>query len=173
MKYYPQLIIRLFLILVSVPIISFILTPLTIYTSYFILNYYNPILIGNILDVNGIRFEFVEACIAIYAYYFLLLLVLLTKNINLKVRSRLVIYGFLAIFAMNIFRIWLVVFLALEHGFYWFNLVHLLFWKFLMGAYVAIVWILLVRNYKIKSIPVYDDLKTVYKDITNKKSRLQ
>jgi len=33
---------------------------------------------------------------------------------------------------------------------------------YLTGVYVAFVWIFLVKKYKIKSVPIYDDLKTLY-----------
>ena len=59
-------------------------------------------------------------------------------------------------------RIGLIMVIALDYGFFWFNVVHLFFWKFLSGVYVALVWIFLVKKFKIQNIPVYDDLKTLY-----------
>jgi exosortase/archaeosortase family protein len=90
---------------------------------------------------------------------------MLTKYIKLINRVKIIIYGFLLIFAMNIFRIWLIIFLAVKYGFFWSNIVHMLFWKFISGVYVAIVWIILIRKYKVKSLPVYNDLKKIYLDI--------
>ncbi|HLC58783.1 MAG TPA: pacearchaeosortase [Candidatus Nanoarchaeia archaeon] len=163
MNYYTSFIIRWLLLLLPIQIFSFILTPLTIYGSFFLLYLYKPLLEGNILVINNFRFELIEACIATYAYYFFYALVLTTKDIKLNIRLKILGIGFLLIFLMNIFRIALVIFLAVEFGFYWFNVVHLIFWKFISGIYVALVWIILVKYYKIDSIPVYDDLKTLYK----------
>ncbi len=169
MNYYLNFVIRLLLSLVPVSVFSFILTPLTIYTSFLILSAYNPILSGNFLIINNIKFEFVEACIVTYAYYFFWVLVLLTKEIRLKIRFEMLFFGFILIFLMNVFRIGLVIYLGISHGFFWFNLVHLIFWKFIMGVYVALIWIFLIKVYSIKSVPIWDDLKFLYKDCFKKK----
>lgn len=163
MDYYSGLIIRLILLFVPGLFLSSLLTPLTIYAVYLILFSYSPIIIERTMSINNIGFNFVEACIATYAYLFLWGLCMLTKGINVKARTKIIIYGFLLIFAMNIFRIILLIILAVNYGFHWFNLVHLFFWKFLSGVYVALVWIFFVKIYKIKAIPIYDDLKTLYK----------
>jgi len=46
-----------------------------------------------------------------------------------------------------------------------FETVHLFFWKILSGVVVVIIWIYLTRKYKITSIPVYDDIKYLIKQI--------
>lgn len=163
MNYYVGLIIRLVLAFVPAGLFSFFLTPLTIYTSYLVLASYHPTIVANSLVINNISFQFIGACIAVYAYYFLWLLCLLTKDILLKDRIKIIFFGFFLIFTMNILRIALVIILATDYGFFWFNLVHLFFWKFLSGVYVALVWIMLVKVYRIEKIPAYDDLKTLYK----------
>ena len=165
MKYHYSFVIRLLLLLIPPQLFSLILAPLTIYIGFLVLFNFSPVIDGNLIIINGIRFEFVEACIASYAYYFLWILCFFTKDISFVNRIKIIGYGFLLIFIMNIFRIWLIIYLALNYGFFWFNLVHLFFWKFLMGVYVALVWIGLVRYYKINSIPIYDDIKTLIKDI--------
>ena len=80
----------------------------------------------------------------------------------------MVVYGFAMIFAMNVIRIVLVIYLAINHGLVWFNIIHMFFWKFLSGVYVALVWIILIKIYNINSVPFYDDLKTLYKLTKNK-----
>jgi len=171
MKYHQGLIIRLVLLFLPAALLSFILTPLTVYAVKYLLFAYAPVVTDRSLVINNIGFNFVEACIATYAYLFLWYLCLLTKGIKLITRTKIIVYGFLLIFLMNIFRIVLLIILGVDYGFYWFNVVHLFFWKFLSGVYVALVWIFLVKIYNIKGIPVYDDLKTLYKDSLFRKHR--
>jgi len=142
-----------------------ILTPITIYSVYYLLGLsYVTTLNGIIIAVHGFKFSIVDACVAVLAYYLLWILVLLTKDISLKVRIKLFLFGSLLIFLMNVFRIVLVVNVAVNYGFTWFNVIHLIFWKGISGVYVALVWIILVRYYNIRSIPLYDDLKKLYKE---------
>jgi len=163
-KYFKELIIRLLLCFVPISVFSLIFTPLTIYGSYFISKlFFNITLNGNVLFVNGFPFRIIEACVASAAYYFLWLLCFLTKDIKWAVRGKIIIYGFGLIFLMNIFRIWLLIFIAMNFGFRWFNVVHLAFWNFVTGVYVAFVWIFLVWHFKIIDIPIYSDIKHIYR----------
>ena len=168
MKYYFNFIIRLLLCFIPVQVFTLLFSQVTIYINYLLLINYNPIIAGNFLIIKGNLFEFAEACIVPYAYYFFWILALLTKDIEIKTRIKIIIYGFLLIFAMNLIRIFILITLAVNYGFFWFNLIHMFFWKFLSGLYVALIWILLVKIYKIKSIPIYDDFKTLYKLIHKK-----
>ncbi len=171
-KYFKELITRLLLCFIPISVFSFVFTPLTVYGSYFLSKIFlNITLNENVLVVNGFPFRIIEACVASAAYYFLWLLCFLTKDIRWKIRAKIIIYGFGLIFLMNIFRIWLLIFLAMNFGFKWFNAVHLAFWNFLTGIYVALVWIFLVWHFRIRSIPIYSDIKEIYK-MGFKKSRL-
>ena len=164
MKYLKRLAIRLILCFAPISWFSFIFTPLTVYGSYIILlSFFDVIIRDSFLIVNGFPFKIVEACVASAAYYLLWLLCFLTKDISVKVRFKIIVYGFLLIFGMNLFRIGLLVFLAMKYGFYWFSLVHLTFWYIVTGVYVALVWIFLVRYYNIKNVPMYSDVKTIYR----------
>lgn len=169
MKYHYNFLIRLLLCFIPVSIFLFLFTKPTIYGTYTLLLNYNPLIAGEFLIIKNNIFEFVEACIVPYAYYFLFILCLLTKDISLKDRIKIIFFGFILIFTMNILRIYLLIVLAQEYGFELFHLIHMFFWKFLSGVYVALVWILLVKIYKVKSIPIYSDLKTLYKLATKKK----
>lgn len=173
MKYFKSLFIRIVLCFVPVKFFLFIFTALTVYGSYLLLlPFFNILVKDSFLIVNGFPFEIIEACVASLAYYLLWVLCLLTKDINIKIRAKIILYGFLLIFGMNIFRIFLLVMIAFKYGFYWFSVVHLAFWNFVSGVYVALVWIFLVRHYKIHSIPIYDDIKTIYRmGFSKKKSR--
>ena len=66
---------------------------------------------------------------------------------------------------MNILRIDLLIFVLLEFGSDLFDKIHLVFWNFISGLYVAFVWIFLVKKFKVKSIPVVSDVKELYKRI--------
>lgn len=164
MRYLKSLFIRVVLCFIPVSLISLIFTPLTIYGSYLLLfSFFDVVIKERFLIVNGFPFEIVEACVASLAYYLLWLLCMLTKEIKTLVRFKIILYGFLLIFSMNIFRIFLLILIGFKFGFHWFNLVHLAFWNFVSGIYVALVWIFLVKYYKIYSIPIYDDINTIYK----------
>ncbi len=179
MKHEYSLIIR---VLIAVFVALFynylylIFTPISVYSSWFLLKIlgYEAIIHGSKLSINGAQFIFVEACIALAAYYLLLLLILFTKDLSLKMSAKLFLLGSLLILIMNIIRIDLLVVLFIEAGKRYFDIVHLAFWKFIAGIYVALVWILLVRKYNVKSIPIYSDLKELYKKTifrTKKKKR--
>ena len=161
MKYEHQLILRLLFCFAPLGLFYLILTPLTLYVSYFLLPFKSQV-VNNSLVIGMNTFEFVKACIAGAAYYLIYILVLLTKDVSFKLRLKLMSLGFLAIFVMNILRILILIYLAVEIDYYYFELVHLIFWKFVSVIYVALVWIYLVKRFKIDSIPVYDDLKYLY-----------
>lgn len=171
MNYLRNLLIRMALCFVPISWFAFVLTPITIYGSYILLvSFFDVAVKGKILLVNGFPFDIVEACVATTAYYLLWLLCFLTKDIKLKIRFKLLFYGFLLIFGMNLIRISLLVFIAMKYGFAWFTLVHLAFWNFVTGIYVALVWIFLVMKFRVYGIPVYDDLRTLYKTAFSKKA---
>ncbi len=164
MHYLKSLLIRLILCFIPISLFSFFLTPITVYGSYILLvSFLDIVMKENFLIVNGFPFEIVEACVATTAYYLLWLLCFLTKDIKLKIRLKLLLYGFLLILGMNLFRVALLVFIAMKYGFAWFTLVHLAFWNFVTGIYVALVWIFLVMKFRVYSVPVCDDLRTLYK----------
>lgn len=71
--------------------------------------------------------------------------------------------GSLLILIMNISRILILIFVLIEFRTNYFEAIHMVFWKLISGVYVAFVWIFLVLVFKIKSIPIYSDLKELYK----------
>ena len=117
------------------------------------------------------RLDFIEACIAGSAYFLFSLLVVFTKGINLKKNIKLVGYGFLLILGMNVLRIIILILVLLYAGQNWFDIIHLTFWWFVGGIYIAIVWIFLTKKLKIKTIPVYSDIKELWKSIHKSKKR--
>ncbi len=162
MKYQFKLILRL-LIILTFPISLFykLFTPLTIYPVYFffkIINY-QPELIKDFMIIKEVPLMFIPACIAASAYYLLLILILLTKDIKLKTRIKMFILGSFMILTANIIRIIILILILIHLGVNWFETVHLFFWRLIASLVVAIVWIILIKKYKIKSIPIYSDFK--------------
>jgi len=162
MKYEYKLILR-FLVILAFPInlLYSIFTPLTIYPIYFffkIINY-QPELIKDFMIIGGFPLMFVSACIAASAYYLLLILILLTKDIEFKTIIKMFILGSFLILIANIIRVIILILILLHAGVNWFETMHLFLWRLIASVFVAFVWIILIRKYRIKSIPVYSDFK--------------
>jgi exosortase/archaeosortase family protein len=174
-KYYYSLITRFLLALVvtlNYPLFYVILAPITLYLSYFILNlFYDTILIGSSIGVNGLGFKFIEACVAPAAYYLLFVLIIGLKDLDWKSGLKMFFYGSLLILAMNVLRIIILIVLDVEFGKSYFDAVHLVFWTFLSGLYVALVWIFLVKRFRVRKIPFYSDLNYFYKKSLLKRSK--
>jgi len=113
--------------------------------------------------IKGINFEFVEACIATLAYSLIFVLVMLTKDLSLKKRILIIISGWFLIFVMNVYRIVILASIAVTSSLDLFHTLDLIIWWVLSGVFVALVWIILVWFFDIKSIPVYDDIKELIK----------
>ena len=151
-------------------IFYFIFTPLTIYPTYIISNIFlNSTLIENALIIDGTIFRFIPACIAASAYLLLAILILTTKDIDIKKCLKLFVIGALLILIANILRLEFLIYLYRNFSIQLFNTIHLFIWKILASIYVVLVWILLTKYYKIKEIPVYSVLKEVYKHSLFKK----
>jgi len=164
-----NLFIRYFiLILIALPnleVFIFIFTPLTIYSTYLILALFYPILLsGSSLILDSSVIEIVRGCVAPSAYYLLLMLNLTTPNIHIKKRLLLVLVSFILFFIANILRIVILSVLFFDN-FIYFDIIHTIFWYFLSILFVIIIWFFLVYIFKIKSIPFYTDIKSLYKHI--------
>lgn len=174
MKYEINLIIRVLMALLIRPdFFYFTLIYLTMIFPYIFLNLLNYdvrfLYESKSLFVNNINLEFVKACVATSAYYLLALLILTTKDIGLKNSIKMFLIGSLLIFIMNILRITLLIIMVLNLGLDWFNAIHLTFWYIVSSLYVFLVWIFLIRLYKVKNIPVFSDLVYLTKIIARKK----
>ena len=102
MEYWRSLVIRLALVFFPVSVIYFVMFYPTIYgVSLF----FDSVVFGNILIVGPYVFNFIEACIAPYAYYLILLFLLFCKDVSFKLRLKLVVVGWLVILLMNVLRI--------------------------------------------------------------------
>lgn len=164
--YHKELIIRFFIILIVTlcyPLFFVVLAPITIYITYLLLNiFYEVILIGNSIGIGYYAYNFIEACIAPAAYYLLFVLIMGIKGLKWKKGVNMFLLGSLLILGMNIIRIIVLILLNVELGKAYFDAIHMVFWNFLSGIYIAIVWIFLVKKYKIGEIPYWDDLSHFY-----------
>ena len=153
------------LLLIGLPgayLFYLIFTPLTIYPVLvaFRLIYPQVLLEGIIFTINNHAISIVPACIAGAAYYFLLIINLATP-MDIKTRVKSIIFMFLLFLLLNIIRI--IVFSALFiGGFELFDIAHKLTWYFGSTILVVAIWFLAVYIFKIKSIPVYTDFKTLF-----------
>ena len=177
MKYQFKLILRVFFAFILNPIFWYwILIWPSIILPYILLKIFgfdvslSMNIFTNIFTIysGNYALEFVEACVASSAYYLLTLLILMTKDIPFKRMLRMFIVGSLLILAMNIFRVVLIITVLLTFGGSWFNIIHLTFWKLVSTLYVFLVWILLIRWYKINNIPIYSDVKYLYNEAFKK-----
>ena len=170
MGYYKNLVIRiviaLIIFIIPYSLINYLLLKLTLYGSYpLLLTKYSPTIIGNSFMINNNLLNIISACVATSAYYLLLVLIIFTKDLRLKTSIYLFLIGSTLILAANIIRIDILIFIFLEYGKNIFERFHLFIWEFISSIYVALVWIFLVKKFKIKTIPVYSDIKYLIKNI--------
>jgi len=150
--------LSLILSLDSLFIFYFVLTPLTVYFSYFLLSiFYQVMMQGSALLINDSVILLNEACIAGSAYFLLALLNLTTPGIKTVQRMRIFLFGASILFAFNLLRI--LVFSALfVNGFALFDLLHLFVWNVLSVLVVVMIWLISVNRFRLKGIPVISDL---------------
>jgi exosortase/archaeosortase family protein len=176
MKYRTKLIFRLAIaitiLLIPYDYINFAFTKITLYPSYLLalLKYSNVVLENNYMIINNTLLRFIPACIGASAYCFLLVIILLTKDIKLKTRINLFLLGSLLILILNMIRIEVLIYILMKYGSDLFRTARESFWMFISGVYVAIVWLFLTWKFKIKTIPVYSDLRYLCKKL--KKTKL-
>ncbi|MFH1422834.1 MAG: pacearchaeosortase [Planctomycetota bacterium] len=157
----------LIILLIAIPnlwIFYAILTPLTIYATYFLFNIFfsDVSLVTNTIKLGCFPIEIINSCVAGSAYYLLLLLNFSTKDIKWKKRLTILSLAFASLFIMNIIRIFALSIMA-YHGNPLFDVSHQIFWYFLSTFFVVVIWFTEVKYFKIKSIPFYTDLKFIYK----------
>jgi len=146
-------------------LISLILVPLTAYVSYaFLFLFFGASIYGTIVSFGSFSVEFVEACAALGAYILMGMLVLLTKDIGFKRGLKVFVIGSLLILIANVLRILLMAFVLKNFSVNLFATLHYFIWNFVSGVYVALVWVGLVYKFKVKNIPIYSDLKFLWKN---------
>ena len=152
------------LLAVFYPLFYVVFSPPTLWVSYGILQFFlEATLTGTTILAGGKTLLFVPACTAASAYLLLALLILLTRGISFKTGVKLFLLGSLLIFAANIVRIQFLFYLLFTVGKNYFETLHLLIWKVLSSAYVAVVWIFLTWKFKLKETPLVSDFQYILK----------
>ena len=153
--------------ILGTPFFYSIFTFLTIEPVYLLLNiFFNPSLISNIIIINNLPIEIIGACVAGSAYYLLLILNLSMPRIKLGKRIMLLLFSFSLLLILNILRIFLLSVLYVSQ-FSLFDIAHKLFWYVGSIVFVVGIWFLSVWIFKIKEIPFYSDIKSLF----NKKKK--
>jgi len=141
-----------------------IFTPLTIYPVYFFLTLFFPVSLSGItLTIKDFTIQLVPACIAGSAYYLLLILNLSTP-LSLKKRFLSLIFSSSTLLIINIIRILFFSFLLLNF-LSLFNFLHLIFWYFLSGIFVFLIWLAEIKIFNIKEVPIYSDMRFLFEGI--------
>ena len=153
------MIVRYFCVLLlgfgNLYLLYFVLTPITTFVFYLLISLFmNTNFVGNEIVVGNYFIEIVRPCVAAAGYYLLFVLGMTTK-MKLFVRFKSIITAFGIFFGFNIIRL---VFLTFFVGNPSFELIHLIFWHFVSTVFVVVTWLIVIKIYKIKGIPVYSDL---------------
>ena len=163
MNKFVEIFFRYLLLLIiglNLNLFFYFLIPLTIKISFFILNlYYDATISNNLITLNSITISIIPACVGISAYYLLLILNLSTP-LRISTRIKNLLFLWISFFVLNILRIVLFSILALKNNYY-FELIHFSSWYFLSTILVILLWFSSVRIFKIKTIPIYSDFKTI------------
>ena len=142
-------------------IIYKILIPLTFNALRIILSIFTkPFVMDNIIYVRTIGIEIIPACVAGSAFYLLLILLLSTADVKSETRTKAIITALASLFILNILRILILIPMA---GTAYFETAHWIFWHIISTIFVVAIWFSVVKIYKIKSIPIYSDIKYIKK----------
>jgi len=162
------------LILIAIPniyLFYFIFTSLTIYPVFYFINFFTKATLnGTIISFGADNIEIVGACVAGSAYYLLTILNLSTPNIKIKKRILMLFISYLTFLILNIARIVFLSYLIFIDSAY-FDATHKILWYSLSTLLVVIIWFSEVKFFKINSIPVYEDVKFLYRKSLFKKKR--
>ena len=163
----------LIIVLIAIPnlfIFYFIFTPATVYPVFglFKIFFKEVLLVGDTFQISNEFFiEIIPACIAGSAYYLLFILNLSIPKIKIKKRVKMILFSFSFLLILNIIRILILslIFVYLPENQNLFNITHKLFWYLGTTIFVVLIWFIEVKAFKIKEIPVYSDIKFLYKEI--------
>ncbi len=144
-----------------------ILTPLTIQSAGAMISLFTQtIIVGNLIFTKGVIIEIVPACVAGAAFYLLFLLIFSTAEVKPKTQFIAIITATAILFLLNITRI---TFLTLIVDKAYFPIAHWVLWNLASTIFVVAIWFLIVKIYKIKSIPFYSDIKYLASLIKHRK----
>lgn len=134
----------------SLWIFYFLLTPLTLQASAFLLRFLYPVSIYSnaMLLNNEIIVSMVRACIAGSAYYLFLILNLTTAKIRFGRRIAIFLFDTLLFFILNIVRIAILAAMQAKNLAF-FDLTHKIFWYGISTVYVVLIWLLTISIFRI------------------------
>jgi exosortase/archaeosortase family protein len=134
-----------------------ILTPISVYVLNLVLSIFaDPIVRGNLIRLESVTIEIAPACVAGAAFYLLFMLFMSCADVKPSVRVKAILSAFVIFFSLNILRI-LALIPMVESPY--FETVHWTFWHFMSTIFVLISWWVVMKLYKIDSIPMYSDVK--------------
>lgn len=143
------------------------LTPLTIHTTQLALSLFTETnLIGDTIHTTFLKIQIAPACVATSAFYLILILIFSTSAIKPKTRLKAALTAMAILFALNITRI-LILIPAFATPY--FDAIHWIFWHLISTIFVVGTWFATTKLYKIKSIPIYSDIKYL-KNLTKSKN---
>ena len=158
---YLVLLAAVVLLLYPNVVYSFFLV-LTIYPVNFLLSiFYGSTIVGNSIIVNTIQIELIPACIAISAYFLLLVINLLTPMKPLK-RAYSLLFSFVLLLLFNVLRIFSLSLLYIHSNAYA-DIIHKTLWYSLNICVVLAIWFIGVWLFKIKNIPIYSDFRYIFR----------
>jgi exosortase/archaeosortase family protein len=165
--------LRYFLILIlglgNLFLFYFLFSNITIIASSFILSFFGKAeYLGNLILYNNQIIEIIPACIAGSAYYLLFILIFSTPKIKPLTRIKVLFASFILFFIFNILRI---SFLSALLNYSLFNILHIISWYFLSTIAVILIWVLMIKIFKISEIPIFSDIKFLYSQINSKKHK--
>lgn len=157
----------LFVLVLFSNFVYYIFTPLTVYAVLGILKLFYSASLVNLgaptILLNNSSIILADACIA-GAAYVLLIILNLTTPMPVKTRIKALSFSLIAFLIINILRITLFSALFIN-SFLIFNLVHILFWYVLSTIIVVLIWFLEVKLFLLKEIPIYSDIRLIYREI--------
>lgn len=122
--------------------------------------------IGELIFLNNLTIvQIAPACVAGSAYYLLFILAMSVNNLKISKRILLLVSLFATFLLFNVARITLLATLTQSTLF---NTTHTIFWYLISTIFVVAIWLFYSRIFKIKSIPIYSDLKYLYKQSIKK-----
>jgi exosortase/archaeosortase family protein len=169
MNYYFWLLLRLLALIVVFVfkgVLSAVVVVFSLWVSYLPLKWlFGASLSGNIISLGGKSIEYVDVCAALSAYFLILALILLTKDVGFWKGVKMFVVGSLLVLFTNVVRIGVLMWLFANNNIDLFINLHLLTWKLLSGVFVALIWILLVKWFKVKEIPIVSDWNELKKGL--------
>ncbi len=140
-------------------LLSKLLTPLTINVSFFLFDlFFEAQLLGNIILIDGFSLKLIAACIAIPAYYLLIILNLATPKLSGILRTKVFLFSLIGLLILNVLRIFFLGVLFINRSLA-FEFVHLFLWYSVSILFVVGLWFLSVKIFNVKKIPFCTDAK--------------